>query len=482
MNRKLKLGIPVGVAFAVFLVLLLQYPLGLQALLTGGVRDVELLWQGRPVKGAVTLATGNYTVFCYPQILTVKNLGGAGVPYTLSFELQGFEGYFELQGFNETVLLVSGNKTVARVFTLQPGAYASFTVCVKSGKAQAARLVVADRSSPEVEKATRSELLLDVRPTDWYDNSYPSRIELGFTVAGEGYAIFEVTGSGEVYVNGRLVGRVPPLAGISASGILVVERIGGVDYPLAFQVESWRVEEATGVLKPVRLLAPGEALQASDRLVFVAHISNATNIHIYVGGRQKLNFTGLISESGNLVDTGAVRIRLEWWGFGSKGLSVNLSGSIAWPYQSVKEYYSDPGSWSRVLIGPVRGIWEYRTSGMSGYVSRAFLTVYSGSNITLTYLWPGSIKSGIVLEWYLPTWSSNGAYAVDFTCATLCQRLPARLLGNASRATVMLCSNYYLSGGTLATPAHFGYAVITTTASPLAQVKSLGATVRSFAP
>ncbi|QOJ78613.1 hypothetical protein IG193_07600 [Infirmifilum lucidum] len=480
MNRKLKLGIPVGVALAVFLVLLSQYPLGLQALLTGGVHDVELLWQGKQLR-AVTLAVGNYTAFCYPQALTVRNLGGAGLTYTLAFELRGFEGYFELRGLNETLLLVSGNKTVARALALAPGSSASLTVCVKAGKAQVARLVVADKSSPEKEKATRSEVLLDIRLTDWYDNTYPLRIELSPTVAREGYAIFEVTGGGEVYVNGKLAGRIPPIAGASASSILVVERVKGVDYPLVFQVEAWRVEEATGVLKPVRLLEPSEAMGANDRLVFVAYISNTTLIHVYTGGTRRLNFTGLVSESNSIIDTGAVKIELARWGFSSKSLTVNLTGSIAWPYQAEKEYYSDPGAWSRVLLGPVRGIWEYRTSGVSGYVSRAFMTAYSGSNITLTYLWPGSIRAGIALEWYLLSWASNGTYTVEFTCATLCQRLPVKLLGDAGRATVLLCNNYYLSGGTAATPAYYGSAVLTTTGSPLAQVKSLKVAVRNFA-
>jgi len=478
LDRRLKLGVPVGVALAVFLVLIFMYPLGLQALMAGGVRDVEMLWQGSPAS-AVTLASGNYTAFCYPNALTVRNLGRAGVTYTLAFELAGFDGYLEVRGVNETVLLVSGNRTALRGFALAPGSSASFTVCLKAARPQTARLVVADRSSPEVERATRSELLLSVRLTDWYDNSYPRRLELSLAVQREGYAVFEVAGSGEVYVNGQQVGLILPLYGTGVSSLLVVERIGGLDYPLAFQAESWRVEEATGVLKPVRLLGPGELLGAGDRLVFVAYVSNSTRIHIYVGGRGRLNFTGAVRESGSYVDTGALRLSLEQWGFRGSGLEVNLSGSIAWPYQYAKTYYSDPGSWSTVLVGPLRGVWEYRTSGASGYVSRAFLTAYTASNITLTYLWAGTVRGGIALEWYLPSWSSNGTYTVSLTCATLCRRLPVRLLGNATHAVVELCRNYYLPGGTPATPAYYGYLVLTT-GSPLAQVKGVSLTVRSF--
>jgi len=480
LNRRLKLGIPVGVALVVFLVLLFRYPMGLQALLTGGVRDVEVLWYGRPVQDAVVLATGNYTAFCYPDALTVRNLGNAGLAYRLVFGLSGFDGYLEVRGPDGAVLLVDGNRTLARGFTLEPGSSATFTVCVKATRAQVARLEVVDRSSPEVERATRSELPFSVKPTDWYDNSYPRRLELGFAVEREGYAVFEITGGGEVYVNSQPLGFIPPLAGARVSGILVVGRFGGLDSPLAFQAESWLVEEATGIPRPARLLGLNETLGVGDRLVFAAYVSNGTQIHIYTGGSRPLNFTGSIHEADGAVDTGALRVWLEWWGFSGRGLAVNLTGSIAWPYEYVKVYYSDPGLWSSVLLGPVRGVWEYTTLGASGYVSRAFLTAYSGSNVTLTHLWPGTIRGGIVLEWYLPSWVSNGTYAVNFTCATLCGRLPVKLLGNGTRAVVELCRDYYLPGGTPATPAYYGYATIITAGSPTAQVKGIRVTVRSF--
>jgi len=172
LDRRLKLGAAVAVALAAFLATLLMYPPGLQALLVGGVHDVELLWRGEPAR-SVVLASGNYTAFCYPGALAVRNRGVAGLAYRLSFELPGFDGYLEVSGGEGTVLLAEGGRVVARSFTLPPGSTATFTVCVKAARAQTARLVVADRSSPEVERATRSELLLTIRPTDWYDNSYP---------------------------------------------------------------------------------------------------------------------------------------------------------------------------------------------------------------------------------------------------------------------------------------------------------------------
>ncbi|MEM1632558.1 MAG: hypothetical protein QXX83_10550, partial [Thermofilum sp.] len=72
--RKWLIG-ALATALAAFLAFLLLYPLGLQALMLGGLRDLEV----SPPQ--LTLYLSNRTVFCYEKVLEVKSLGGSGLAY-----------------------------------------------------------------------------------------------------------------------------------------------------------------------------------------------------------------------------------------------------------------------------------------------------------------------------------------------------------------------------------------------------------------
>jgi len=450
-------------AVAAFLALQL-YPLGLQAVLLGKAVDVSV----SPTE--LALYASNTTLFCYPNALEVRNLGTAGLTYLLDFSLDGRASLLEVRSGDLTLLAVPAG--AAKRLELGPGSSTKLTVCVRGPADPVLKLLAMDPRYPE---ATSLSVTLKVASTDWWNNTFPRRIELAPLVAREGLALFEITGEGEVYVNGRYVRRIPSLAGVLAGSVAVVYRIGGADYLLPSQVEAW-ILRSDGVLEPRGLRGPGEGITGSDRLVFAAYLANGSKVFIYVGGGPLSQPEPSVEVRGSLALAGAFSVELNDRGFSGPGFSANLSGSIAYPYTVRREDYSDPGAWRFVAAGPVRAMLAFKTSGASQYEVEAFLTVWGrGVDAALAYVWPRVERRGDIIEWVGSSVSAPNATLV-FECGTTCNVLPVKLerAGEGS-ARVVLCCNYWQPGN-----ARFGYYALLFSKLELAELKSLSARLSSF--
>jgi hypothetical protein len=463
LRRRRAYALLVALAVAAFLALQL-YPLGLQAVLLGRMMDVS----ASPAE--LALYASNASLFCYPGVLEVRNLGGAGLAYSLNFSLDGRAAFFEVRSGNATLLALPAG--LSGRLDLAPGSSARLALCVKGPADPSLRLVAWDPRYPE---ATRLAVAIRVRGTDWWNNTFPRRIELAPVVAREGLALFEVTGEGDVYVNGRYVRRIPGLAGVPAGSVAVVYRVGGADYLLPSQVEAWALR-SDGVLEPRGLRGPREPIAAKDRLVFAAYLVNGSRVFVYMGGGPVGQPGPSAEVRGSLVSAGAFAVELDSYGFSGPGFSANLSGSIAYPYTVRREDYSDPGAWRLVAIGPVRAVLAFSTSGVSQYGVEAFLTVWGrGADSALAYVWPRVEYRGIILEWIGAIVSATNITFV-FECGTTCNTLPVKLeqVGE-STVRVVLCRNYWQPGN-----ARFGYYVLLFSRPGLAELKALGARLSSF--
>ncbi|MEM4852082.1 MAG: hypothetical protein QXQ60_00780, partial [Thermofilum sp.] len=367
MHRRFLYTVLTGLAVFLFLALVLLYPLGLQAVLTGGVKDVMV----EPSELVLYASRGR--VFCYEGVVEVKNLGSAGLPYELSASLEGSPFFFTLR-HGDVALLEPGRSNPLR---LDRGSSAKLSVCLRAPSPAELVLRLIDARYRE---ATEAVVRIRVVETDWWDNRFSRRLSLTFTAEREGLALFEVLGSGEVYVNGAYVGRVHALQGVDASMLAVVYVKGDANFLLPFQVEAWE-RRADGVVEPKGLRRG--SVGPYDRLVFAAYVSNGTRIDVYFGGRLEEGF-----EAAGTVERGVIKVRglsveLNEYGFAAPGLYVNLSGRIAFPYQVRLEYYSDWGDWRVAVVGPVRVVAVFNTTGLSGYVVEAFLMVW-GLNLNVT--------------------------------------------------------------------------------------------------
>jgi len=450
-------------ALLLFLAFLLLHPLGLQAVLAGREKDVQV------TPSELTVFVSNASVFCYSDTLELKNLGVAGLTYALNFSLEGSAAVFELRSRSLTIPLAPA--VAVKQLRLEPGASAKLGVCVKGPASAPLKLHVWDPRYPE---ATEQVVSVKVVYTDWWNNTFSRRVELEPVVSKDGLALFEVTGAGEVYVNGRYVRRVRSLAGLPAGSVAVVYRVGGADYLLPSQVEAW-FKHRDGFLEPRGLKAPGEAIGADDRLVFAAYLTNGSGIHLYLGGGPLSQPEPKVEVLGSRVVVDGFSVDLNDFGFSSSGFSANLSGSIAYPFWRRREDYSDPGRWRLVLSGPVRTIFAFNTSGIWQYRVEAFLTVWGrGANSTLAYVWPSVEYRGIILEWLGPLVSYANATFM-FECGTTCEVLPVKLEPMNETATrIVLCRDYWQPG------ARYGYYVLLFSKLELAELKSLGVKLSSF--
>ena len=448
-------------ALAAFLALLLLYPLGLQALSLGGLKDVEVSPQ------QLTLYLSNGSAFCYEEALTVRSLGGSGVEYELSFSLEGSPAFFSLTRGGEILFVSEGGSVTQRALRLRPGSSANLTICAKTPSPSELRLRVFD---PRFRDATEASVAIRVAETDWWRKEFPRRLSLLYAVPGDGFALFEVLGSGEVYVNGRPAGRVHRLQGADAGSLAVVYVRGGAGYLLPFQVEAWE-RRADGVVEP-RGLRSG-SIGPYDRLVFAAYVSNGTRIDVYVGGRLAEAFPAAgrwVAERG-LLEVGGLQLVLDGHGFAAPGLYANLSGRVAFPYRAQREYYSDGGEWRVVAVGPVRAVAAFNTSGLSGYVAEAFLMVWGLKlNATQVEYWPKTLRRGVVLEWDAPLINASGV-EVELVCGTACDALPLRL----EPWGVKLCENYWQPG-----EHRFGYFTLLFRWSELGSVSGVRGRLSSF--
>uniref|UniRef100_A0A7C3SKJ8 Uncharacterized protein n=1 Tax=Thermofilum pendens TaxID=2269 RepID=A0A7C3SKJ8_THEPE len=463
LERRRAYAVLAALAVAAFIAVQL-FPLGLQAVLLGRTLDVSVS------RSELTLYASNSTLFCYSDVLEVRNLGAAGLTYALNFSLRGYAEVFEVRSGGLTLLVVPAG--LSRRLELSPDSSARLTLCIR-GPADASLKLVAE--DPVYREATRFAVTIKVGLTDWWNNTFPRRIELRPVVAREGLALFEVTGEGELYVNGKYVRRIPGLAGTLAGSLAVVYRVGGADYLLPFQVEEW-VPRDDGVLEPRRLRSSKEVIARSDRLVFAAYLSNGSSIFLYVGGGPLGQLEPAVEVRGSLVSAGAFSLELNDYGFKGPGFSVNLSGSIAYPYAVKREDYSDPGVWRFVAVGPVRAVLAFSTSAVSLYRAEAFLTVWGrGVNTVLAYVWPSVEYRGIILEW-IGTLVSASNITFVFDCGTTCNTLPVKLeqVGEAS-TRIVLCRDYWQPGNT-----RFGYYALLLTKLELAELKSLGVRQSSF--
>ncbi|MEM2822764.1 MAG: hypothetical protein QXF69_01575 [Thermofilaceae archaeon] len=423
--------------------------------MAGGLRDIEVS------PAVLTLYASEGRVFCYGDVLEIRSLGGAGLPYELNVSMTGEPAYFTLI-YGDAVLLGPGVSTTLR---LSPGSSAKLSVCLKAPSPAELVLKFADARYRE---ATESIVRIKVVETDWWDNRFHRRLSLSFGVEKEGFVLFEVLGSGEVYANGVYIGRVHSLQGVDASSMAVVYVRGGASYLLPFQVEAWE-PRSDGVVEP-RGLREG-IVRPYDRLVFAVYASNGTRVDLYVGGRLEERFEAVGRAEHRVIEVEGLRIDLDEYGFAAPGLYVNLSGRIVFPYIARPEIYSDWGSWRPVAVGPVRAIAAFNTTGLSGYVVEAFLMVW-GLNLNVTQLevWPMAIRRGIVLDWAAPLIEAENV-SVELVCGTTCNILPLRL----EPWGVKLCEDYWQPGDH-----RFGYFTLLFKWGELGSVKSVRSRLSSF--
>ncbi|ABL78921.1 hypothetical protein Tpen_1525 [Thermofilum pendens Hrk 5] len=447
---------------AAFATLVLLYPLGVQAVVVGGARDVE----AKPAE--LDVYASNTTVYCYGGALELKNLGAAGQAYRLRISASPPRGLSLLElRLNGSAVFALGAVNASREVVLPAGSSARLDLCVKASSPGSVELVFVD---PAYARATESRVRVSYRLTDWWNNTFPRRVELVPVVSKPGVALFEVTGSGEVYVNGRLVRRISGIAGLGSDAFAVVLRRSGADYLLPYQVEAWTVR-GDGVAEPSGVRRPGEAVWGDDRLVFAAYLENGSRIYIYMGGRYPWGEAGDVQVLEGAALLGGERLNLSRWGVEARGFSLNLSGYVVFPYQSVKEELSDPGSWRNAASGPVRTVLWFSTTGFSNYRVEAAVTLWGrGVNAALVYVWPSLSYRGIVLEWVSPRIALRGNTSLAFNPGTTGNYLPLRL----EKYGVALCRDFFLSGGT------YGYFSLALGPAPFAELKRLDAAYSSF--
>jgi len=464
------IAIVILTSFTAFLAL---YPLGIQAVVLGGLRDIEVYTGGKLLSGAVQVYASNETVYCYPGLLELRNSGVAGLPYTLGASLRlgaGLE-FLEVKANGSMVLGFGSGLNYSGSLRLDPGSSVRLDVCLRAGKPGSFTLTFAD---PRYESATRSLVTVSYVLVDWWNNSFPRRITLAPIVSREGVALFEITADGTVYVNGKPVRKVSSLEGVEAGGLAVVLKSGGARYLLPFQVESW-AKRLDGVLYPTGVKSGREQMWGYDRLVFSAYLMNGSRIEIYLGGRLGVNFTGDVKVQDGKVVFGSEHALLNEWGFFGEGWGVNLSGYIVYPYQVRRIEYSDAGTWRQLVSGPARTVFWFNTSGFSDYRIESAVAFWGrGVNATQMYVWPQVEFRGIILEWVSPIISLGKGWRLSFDCGTTCSSLPVKVLpGNETR--VQLCRDFFTPGG-----ARYGYFHIALVKAPLAEIKSLVASLSSF--
>ncbi|MEM3944496.1 MAG: hypothetical protein QXJ59_10465 [Thermofilaceae archaeon] len=409
----------------------------------------------------ITLYASRGRVFCYEGAVEVRNLGAAGLSYELEASLVGVPLYFSLRSGDAVIL----GPNVSSPLKLAPGSSARLSVCLRAPSPSELMLRLFDLRYRE---ATEAVVRIRVVETDWWDNRFSRRLSLTFTAEREGLALFEVLGSGEVYVNGAYVGRVHALQGVDAGMLAVVYVKGDANFLLPFQVEAWE-RRADGVVEPKGLR--GGSVGPYDRLVFAAYVSNGTRIDVYFGGRLEERF-----EAAGTVERGVIKVRglsveLNEYGFAAPGLYVNLSGRIAFPYQVRLEYYSDWGDWRVAIVGPVRVVAVFNTTGLSGYVAEAFLMVWGlNLNVTQVEYWPKTIRRGIVLDWAAPLIEAENV-SVELICGTACDLLPLKL----EPWGVKLCQDWWQPGDH-----RFGYFTLLFKWGELGSVRSVRSRLSSF--
>ncbi|MCS7104827.1 MAG: hypothetical protein NZ954_04600 [Thermofilaceae archaeon] len=447
------------VAVTVFLVLLFLYPVAFQAVLVGGLKDVEV------DPSTLTLYVSNSSLFCYEDVFKVQNSGNAGLAYELFFNLEDSPAFFSLSWGGEPILVVSSKGLSQKKLRLEPGSSASLTACMLGPSPSRLKLVFLDERFRE---ATENSVAINVFNTDWWNNRFSRRLSLTYVVQKEGFALFEVLGSGEVYVNSKLVGRVHELRGVDVGSLAVVYVKDGANYLLHFQVEAWEAR-VDGQVEP-KGLRSGPVGQ-HDRVVFAAYVTNSSRIDVYVGGRLEEEFKPAGHARGNVIDVEGLRVELDEYGFSAPSLYVNLSGRILFPYLQAPVYYSDWGSWRSVVVGPVRIVAVFNTSGLSGYSVESYLMVWGFNLKTLqATVWPKSIRRGIILDWATPLVAAEGV-SVSLVCGTACDELPLSL----ERWGVKLCENYWQPGDH-----RFGYFTLLFTWSELGSVSHVRGRVSSF--
>jgi len=467
------LAIIAVIILASFIALVAVYPLGIQAVILGGTKDVWVYSGGKPVSGAVQVYASNETVYCFPGIVELRNSGIAGLPYTLGVSLRPSAGleFLEVRANGSMVLGFGPGLNYSGSLRLEPGSSVKLDLCLKAGRQGSFTLTFVD---PRYESATRSVVTFSYVLVDWWNNSFTKRITLTPIVSREGLAIFEITADGTVYVNGKPVRKVSSLEGIEADGLAVVLKSAGARYLVPFQVESW-AKRSDGVLFPASIKSGREQMWGYDRLVFSAYITNGSRIEIYLGGRLTANFTGGVEVRGDTVVFGSERATLNEWGFFGEGWGVNLSGYIVYPYQARRIEYSDAGAWRLLVSGPVRTVFWFNTSGFSDYRIESAVAFWGrGINATQMYVWPSVDYRGIVLEWASPIIYMGKSWTMSLDCGTTCGSLPVKVVpGNKTR--IQLCQDFFTPGG-----ARYGYFHIVLVKAPLAEIKSVAVSFSSF--
>jgi hypothetical protein len=143
------LAILAVIVLAGFLALVAVYPLGIQAVMLGGAKDVWAYSGGKPVSGAVQVYASNETVYCFPGIIELRNSGIAGLPYTLGVSLRPGAGleFLEVRANGSMVLGFGPGLNYSGSLRLDPGSSVKLDLCLKAGKA---RLLHADICGSEV--------------------------------------------------------------------------------------------------------------------------------------------------------------------------------------------------------------------------------------------------------------------------------------------------------------------------------------------
>lgn len=443
------------------------YPIGFIAVESAGLRDVTILYKGKPYSEIeLNLPVSRLSTFCYEKIFKISNMGYADLVYRLSVDLDKnvSSGFIKVLTDSDLVFVMeNGRVLVDNPVVLKPHEEKSVKICLKN-LLQEIKLSFFDERVP---RQTTVRVAIKPRLTDWYDKDFPRRIILKPVVGEEGIGLFEIKADGEILFNGESLLQIRPFIGERAGSFLIVLKSMEGTYLVPYQAERW-VKDITGVERPLRLLGANESLEEGDRVVFKVFVSNSSEIQIYMGGRTPAKFETDLRGGDNYVLNDYMKVTLNDAGFVQDGISVNVSGYIIYPYQNKRVRLHEKGVWKKAFIGPVRAVYIFTTEGLTRAPMTAVLCVYSYSNITWTTVYPGLFENRrIVLEWVSPIVSGawrgagesfhHGNYHFLLVSGSTARRLPLRAISRGDRLEVVLASNFYLEGGSTSVPTVYGY-------------------------
>ncbi len=439
-----------------------------------GVKDVAVRVAARSKWGfkvSYTLSISAFTVTKYPRIIHIANIGRIGFKYKINVTMRilkpkavEYLGIF--LGDKPVSTYSNGKFTCYSPIILKPKEVKELTLIVEPARNVTFNMlipVIFQFYDPSKPKVTNITLTLNLRVSDWYEMSFPERIRLMLKCKRNGYAIFEIVGSGEIFLNGEFLCKIPAMAGLTPRNILIVDQTGNIPYIIPFQVEEWHsVGKLPGEV-PLSIKKENSTIDVNDRLVFKAYLhKGVNNILIYLYGVREVKFP---KTDVKLVEGG---IETEYWHYNLTASTIETENWILNCSSNFQAYKIGGVTnetliyfWDPVLSGPVRTI--VRATAIARGRPHSiiiYLMVYSHSQLAEAYIYPGNYRvERIVLWWELFSFKGVNAsikvskymlniFKTTFTLA----KFKIRKTGNLTYASFWIipkgAGGFYITGGT----------------------------------